>query len=447
MLAGTFALNAYNLTDTWFVSCLGTENLAAMSFTFPVVMLLGFVLRGISTGSMALVAHALGGKRQKTAVRLTTHAIFLTSGISIIILLAGFLTVKLLFTALGASGEVLVLTRKYMYIWYGGIVFLAVQVLICDIIIGTGSTIQSSLLMVSGTLANVVLDYIMIFGRFGFPAMGISGAALATILSQTLVLIAAIFVIHHKHRLLAMSSFHFDRMLISWRRILSMGIPSVLSTILTPISAGVVTRIVSSYGDPAVAACGVASRIEMFAFMIPMTVGMSMVPFVAQNFGAKRFDRIRIARKGAMIFALAFGFIAAVIFFIFVKDIAVIFTPPDDPEVEKIVQKIIISYICITCFGYGFLEVHRYAGFCMTGIHEPLMSALLNMVRVFVLLVPLSLLGSITIGISGVFYGRLLTDILSGIIGIIWSGRVLKSKASSTMFPARGNSGQLVVVS
>lgn len=326
-----------------------------------------------------------------------------------------------------------------MYIWYGGIVFLAVQILICDIIIGTGSTIQSSMLMVSGTLANVVLDYIMIFGWLGFPAMGIQGAALATILSHTLVLIAAIFVIHHKHGLLALSSFHFDRMLISWRRILSMGIPSVLSTILTPISAGAVTRIVSGYGDPAVAACGVASRIEMFAFMIPMTVGMSLVPFVAQNFGAKRFDRIRIAWKGAMIFALCFGFAAAGIFFIVVKHIAVMFT--SDPEVERI----LIIYTCITCFGYGFLEVHRYAGFCMTGIHEPLMSALLNMVRVFVLLVPLSLLGSITIGVSGVFYGRLLTDIFSGIIGVIWSGRVLKSKASCSIFPARGNSGQLIL--
>ncbi|MBN2590469.1 MAG: MATE family efflux transporter [Sedimentisphaerales bacterium] len=439
MLAGTFALNAYNLTDTWFVSRLGTDNLAAMSYTFPVVMLLGFVLRGISTGSMALVAHALGGKRQKTAARLTTHAIFLTSGISIIILIAGFLTVNLLFATLGASGEVLVLTRKYMYIWYGGIIFLSVQILICDIIIGTGNTIQSSLLMVSGTLANVVLDYIMIFGHLGFPAMGIRGAALATISAQTLVLLAALYIVHHKHGLITLVSFNFKRILISWYRILRMGIPSVLSTILTPISAGVVTRIVSGYGDPTVAACGVASRIEMFAFMIPMTVGMSMVPFVAQNFGAKRFDRIRIARRGAMIFALVFGFAAAGVFFVTIKHLAVIFT--SDPEVENV----LIRYICITCFGYGFLEVHRYAGFCMTGIHEPLISALLNMVRVFALLVPLSLLGSITIGLSGVFYGRLLTDILSGIIGVIWSGRVLKSKVSRAILLSRGNSGQLIV--
>ena len=295
------------------------------------------------------------------------------------------------------------------------------------------------LLLVSGTLINVVLDYVMIFGYLGFPAMGIQGAALATVISQTIVLFVAIYIVHYKHRLIRRISFRFKRISIAWYRILRMGIPSVLSTILTPISAGVVTRIVSGYGDPAVAACGVASRIEMFAFMIPMTVGMSMVPFVAQNFGAKRFDRIRIARKGTMIFALIFGLAAAGVFFFVIKHLATVFT--SDTEVEKV----LISYICITCFGYGFLEVHRYSGFCMTGIHEPVTSALLNIVRVFILLVPLSLLGSVTIGLSGVFYGRLLTDILSGIIGIIWSGRVLKSKVSRIITPVKNDFGYQIV--
>lgn len=426
MLAGTFALNAYNLTDTWFVSRLGTDNLAAMSYTFPVVMLLGFVMRGISTGSMALVAHAQGGKRQKTAARLTTHAVLLISAISLLILIAGFLTVNRLFSSLGATGDVLVLTRKYMYIWYSGIVFLGVQILICDIIIGSGETIQASILMVFGTLLNIGLDYVMIFGHLYFPAMGIQGAALATIISQTIVMAASVYIVHHKHKLLTKSSLTFRRIIISWRRILRMGIPGVLSTVLTPLSAAIVTRIVAGYGDPAVAACGVAGRIEMFAFMIPMTVGMSLMPFVAQNFGAGRFDRIQAVRKGTLFFALSFGIVMAGVFFVIVKPVALLFS--DDAEVRRV----LIRYICITCFGYGFMEAHRYSGFCMTGIHKPLTSALLNMIRVFVLLVPLSLIGSLAMGLSGVFYGRLLADILSGTIGIIWTGRVLKSKVSGT---------------
>lgn len=313
-----------------------------------------------------------------------------------------------------------------MKIWYGGMVFLSIQILICDIIIGSGNTRAASFLMVSGTLLNVVLDYIMIFGRCGFPEMGIQGASLATVISQTVVMAAALYIVHNKHRLLTRLSFSFRRIFISWRRILRMGVPSILSSVLTPISSAVVVRIVSDFGDAAVAACGVATRIELFAFMIPMTVGMSLIPFVAQNFGAKRFDRIRTARRGTMIFALAFGSVAADVFFLIVKPVAMLFS--DDIEV----QRVLIRYICITCFGYGFLEVHRYAGFCMTGIHKPFTSAMLNVIRIFVLLIPLSLFGAHVSGLTGVFLGRLITDIISGIIGIFWSGKILKSRSLKT---------------
>ncbi|MDD5575167.1 MAG: MATE family efflux transporter, partial [Candidatus Omnitrophica bacterium] len=93
-----------------------------------------------------------------------------------------------------------------------------------------------------------------------------------------------------------------------------------------------------------------------------------------------------------------------------------------DPEVVDI----LVRYIYITCFGYGFLEVHRYSGFCMTGIHEPVASAFLNAVRVIVLMIPLAYFGAKFFGIYGVFWGRLITDISSGMIGVLWTKRVLR---------------------
>ncbi|MDD3344846.1 MAG: MATE family efflux transporter [Candidatus Omnitrophica bacterium] len=173
MLAGTFALNAYNLTDTWFVSRLGTNALAAMSFTFPVVMLLGFIMRGLGTGVMTVVAHALGRSKQKTAARITTHAVFLSTSISIVLTVIGMLTVDPLFVRLGATGEVLTLTRQYMMIWYFGLAIWILEIMFNDIIIGTGNTKAVSSLMVGGTVLNFILDPVMIFGLLGFPRMGI----------------------------------------------------------------------------------------------------------------------------------------------------------------------------------------------------------------------------------------------------------------------------------
>ena len=148
MLAGTFAMNAYNLVDTWFVSRLGTNALAAMSFTFPVVMLLGFIMRGLGTGAMTVVAHALGRGKHKTAARITTHAAFLSSSVALALTVIGLLTIKPVFMRLGAEGQTLALTQQYMSIWYYGLVPRVLHMMFADVIIGTGHTKAVSFLMV-----------------------------------------------------------------------------------------------------------------------------------------------------------------------------------------------------------------------------------------------------------------------------------------------------------
>lgn len=426
MLAATFAMNAYNLTDTWFVSRLGTDALAAMSFTFPVVMFLRFLIHGIGSGAMTTMAHALGEKKQQRAAELTTHALFLILILSCIISGAGLFTVKFLFAHLGASGRILTLTSQYMGIWFWGLVVVALQMVILDIIIGTGSSKTTSLLVVAGTVINFILDPLFIFGLFGFPKMGIRGAALATILAQMFTLIASVYILYNRHRLISFSSWRHSQILDSWKRILHLGIPSMLSSILTPLSAAVIIKIVADFGPGAVAACGVATRIEMFAFMIPMTVGVSLVPFVAQNYGARRFDRIESARKGTMTFALSYGLAAAAIFLFIARPLAGIFS--NNPDVVDIITQ----YIRVTCFGYGFLETHRYAGFYMVGIHQPVSANILNVIRIIVLLIPLSFIGAKVFGLLGLFWGRLLSDVAAGIIGIIWSRKILTNTLITT---------------
>jgi putative MATE family efflux protein len=412
MLAGTFALNAYNLADTWYVARLGTEPLAAMSFTFPVVMFLGFFVRGIGTGAMTVVAHALGAKRQEDAATIATHASLLCLVVGALLAAAGWFTIRPIFARLGAAGEILRMAEQYMRIWYLGMAFRALQVMFNDVVIGTGHTKASSLLMVLGTVLNFILDPVMIFGLLGFPKMGIAGAAWATVLSEAVVMVGGFVLLYRRYGLLSFARRPAASILASWGRILRIGAPSTLSSILNPVSSGVVTRMVAGYGAAAVAAFGVAGRIEMFAFMIPMTVGMSLLPFMAQNFGAGRMDRVRTAYRGAIGFALAYGLAIAAAFSAGARLLAGFFSK--DPEVLVV----LVRYIRITCFGYGVLEVHRYATFCMTGIHKPLVSAGLNALRLLVLLVPLSFLASRIAGLAGMFWARLATDLLAGGIGI-----------------------------
>ncbi len=370
MLAGTFAMNMYNLTNAWFVARLGTEALAAISFSFPVVMLLMFVTRGLSGGALTLVAHAIGANDRKKAATLTTHALILAALFGALVCGLGLVTVSPLFSRLGASGQVLEMTVRYMNLWYLGAVVMALQIVAADIIISTGNTRAVSCLMVGSTLVNS------------------------------------------------------SALLDSWGKILVFGVPGSLGMVLTPISAAVITRLVAGYGTAAVAAMGVASRIEMFAFMVPMTVGMSLIPFVAQNYGAGRIDRIRSARKGTMWFALLYGVFIGLVFILFAPAMARIFST------DRVVVDVLCSYIYTTCMGYGMLEVHRYAGFIVTGAHYPLQASLLNVIRVLVLLIPLALIGGHLFLLRGIFFARLASDLLAGLIGIWWSGRMLARRAA-----------------
>lgn len=421
MLAGTVAMNAYNLTDTWFVSRLGTVPLAAMGFTFPVVMLLTFVAAGVGTGVTLLVSHALGRHEHDAAAGFTTHGMALIVGVSVIISAAGYLSMDAVFTRLGADSATLPLVREYMGIWYFGALTMAMPMVGNGILISTGDSRAASRLMMLGMVLNTVLDPIMIFGYLGFPAMGISGAALATVISQAVSAVWLFHLLHRKHRLISAAHLNPGGLPASCRRIFKLGVPSMLSMALMPVSATVLTRLVSAFGNEAVAACGAAGRIEMFAFVIPMSLGISLAPFVSQNFGAGRFDRIHEAIRVSTRFALLYGGAIAIVFFVGAPWLAAIFSR--DPAVRTI----LVAYIRIICFGYGMMETHRYCTITLTGLHKPVSSALLNGIRVLALLIPLSYLGAHLLGIRGIFAGRLLTDLIVGTIGLIWVRRACKS--------------------
>ena len=220
MLAGTFAIQVYNLTTTWLVSKLGTEPLAAMSFTFPVVMLVGFALMSIGTGTMTVVAFALGGGKHEKAARVTSHSVLLMLLVSFILCVLGFATAEPLFRKLGAEGHVLELTCDYMRIFYLGMGIQCLQNMFINIITCTGNTKVSSALMVIGTVLNLAISPFLIFGLGGFPRMEIKGAALATILAQSVILVISWRILYKKHHLLNADVRSRRRILISWRRVL-----------------------------------------------------------------------------------------------------------------------------------------------------------------------------------------------------------------------------------
>lgn len=435
MLAGTLALSGYNLADTYFIGQLpGSTALAAMGYTLPVIMLTGCMFRGLGVGMMTPMAHALGAGRQAKARRLVTHGFLLISAFSALTAVSGLLLASRALAFFGAGGAAQNLAGAYLDIWFFGCITAALSMAGNDILIAVGDNKVASGMMILGMLANVLLDPLFIFGYGGFPAMGIRGAALATILAQGLSGVVVWMVIRRRHRLLDFGCYAPRRLQTYSRVIIRFAIPVAIGMLLMPAGSAIMTRIVSGFGDVAVAAVAAAGRLELVAFVVPMSLGISLMPMIAQNFGARQYGRIGECHRFAMQFALFFLLLMAVIFFFAADTLARLFS--HDPEV----QHWMALSLKIIPWGLAGVEVHRFAGFFYTGTGRPRQAAWLNAMRILLFMIPFSLVALWFGDMRGLFFARLAADILAGGIGYLLSRRVIARLGESSpriAIPAR----------
>ncbi len=419
MLIGTIALSLYNVVDTYFVGKLGTGPLAAMGFTLPVVMLCGCIFRGIFAGIMTISGQAIGAQDKQKAQETVRSGFYLAVLLSFLLAVIGKCYSHLVFHKLGASGETLEMVCGYMDIWFLGCVTGMVGVLGGDILIVVGDTKMASLAILSGTMTNVVLDYGLIFGNLGLPKMGIRGAALATIISQALCAILPWVLISNKYGLMRWRPLPPAATLRYWKQEIVFGVPVMLGSIILPVGQTVVTRIAAHFGDVAVAAMGAVNRLETLAFMIPMSVGFGLTAMTAQNYGAKAYDRLKQIYKTANLFAGLYLLLIAVVITLIADPLAHQFS--NDPAVCDLMRK----GLYIISWGFGLLEIHRYSGFFLTGCGKPLGGALLNIFRIVVLTIPLAFLALWLESVLWLFWGRLISDVLAGSVGLVVSGAMI----------------------
>ena len=419
MLAGTLAMSGYNIADTYFVGRIGgAEPLAAMGFTFPVVMLVGCIFHGIGTGIIATVAHALGRGSHDQARTLTAAGLFLVALCAFGLGCLGVLTANRVFSLMGAHGETLHHVRAYMDVWYYGCVTAGLSMEGNKVLITAGRSKTASSMTIFGMLLNVILDPLLIFGLGPFPKLGIQGAAVATVISQ-MASAALILVVITRLGLLRWQLMPYSKLFAAWRNIVRYALPAVLGMLLFPLGTFVVTRITAEFGVQAVAAVSAASRLEMVAFVFPMSLGISLMPMIAQNYGARLYSRVRQCLKFSVGVAFFFLSITAVLFFVLAAPLAAVFTP----EVE--VQRVMVLWLRIVPACFCFLETQRFAGFTLTGCGHPNADAAIKAVRMLGLMVPLSLLALWAGSLGGLFWARTLTDVLAGALALAMAWKMV----------------------
>ncbi len=428
MVWGIFALVAFNLADTYYVGQLGTDRLAAMSFTFPVVMTLGSLAMGLGVGASSIIARAIGQGDRSRVQRFTTNSLTLGVVAVAVLVSLGLFTIDPLFTALGAGADVLPFVRQYMQVWYIGMVFLVIPMIGNSAIRASGDTLTPSLIMTFAAGFNILLDPLLIFGLWGFPELGLTGAAWATVIARAMTLVASLLVLKFKEQMLSSHFPDLEETLWCWRDILYVGLPAAGSSMITPISIGIITSLLAVHGSVAVAGFGVASRVESFAMIVLMALSVSIGPFVGQNWGAEKYERVIKALHQSYLFCLGWGVLMAVLLAASASRIVPLFNT--DPEVIAIAT----TYLWIVPISYGTAGIIQVANSVFNALGRPIPAVIMTVMRMFVLYIPLAYLGSRWLGPLGIFLAATISNGLVGIGAYWWSRRTCVGKSPLAKF-------------
>lgn len=427
MLPATLALSGYNIADSYFVGQLkDAGSLAAMANTGPIVMFVCCIFMGVGTGIMANLAHALGRQDALQSRRLVSAGLIFASLCAIVLCIIGLCGGNWLFGLMGVEGETLVKTRQYMDIWFIGCITSVLSMEGNTLLITAGLPKLSSLMSIIALGVNVILDPILIFGLCGFPAMGIYGAAIATVASQA-VSATVNMVVLYRQGLLSFERIPFGELLRLWRIIIRYAIPATLGMLLMPIAMYITQRLTYDLskqlkmGDDLIAGIGMATKLELVAFVFPMALGRTLMPMIGQNYGARLYSRVKKCFYFSSLFAHSFLMFMAVLLFFFFR----YFAPMLAPGQER-VQDVMIMFMSIVPFGFGCIEGTRFAGFTLTGCGHPRSDAILKVVRVLAFQLPFAYLALVLQSIPMIMVGRLLSDVLGYALAFWLAWRCVK---------------------
>lgn len=420
MIFGMIALMAFNLVDAYFVGKLGTRHLAAISFTFPVVLTVISIGLGLGVAASSVISRAIGRGDYHRVQRLTMDAMMLSILSSLVIAIMGQVTIRSVFFALGADKDILSLIEQYMSIWYWGLVCIIVPMVNNHAIRATGDTLSPAFIMVFASLLNAILDPIFIFGYFGFPRMELAGAAIATVVSRAFTIVASVLILHYREKMMTFELPSWQGLFYSWKKLLHIAIPASGVSLLVSVSIAIVTRMVSGYGEAVVAAYGVAHKVEAFFLHIYMALGSVLAPFAGQNWGAKNYQRVREAISLSFRFSWIFGIVTALGLAIFATSIMKLFD--QNPQVIETGR----LFLCIVPVGLGAEGVIMFSSTVFNALGRPLISITMVSMRMLILFLPIALFGRYLMGYAGVFAAIVIVNFVVGAGCYCWDRKFFK---------------------
>lgn len=421
----------YNIVDSYFVAQLGQDALTAVSLAFPVQMLIIAFAIGTGVGINSLISRRLGEKRQTEANRAASHGLSLGLVTGAAFAVLGALFIRTFLESFHPSANVLPMALDYTYIVTLLSVGCFLQINLEKTLQATGNMIFPMLFQLSGAITNIVLDPIMIFGLLGFPAMGVRGAAIATVTGQFVSMIFSMIVVfaksHDVHITLRGALFHRETV----REIYRVGIPAIIMQSIGAVLNTLLNMILIGFSEAAVSVLGIYYKLQSFVFMPVFGLNQGLMPIMGFNYGARKKKRIRSALNIGMVIALTIMGIGTLIFELLPGQLLSIFNANDEMYRIGIVAFRLIA-ICFLPAAVGIV-----ASTLFQAIGMGTKSLIISILRQLVIILPTAYLFSL-VGLDYVWLSFPLAEFAALIVAFILMAGVFRKYINPLGEPEKG---------
>ena len=428
MILGVIAMMTLGFVDTWFISLLGTNQLAAIGFIIPVYMIFVSIALGVGMGISSITSRLIGEGRHDQAARYVTDAQILGLLFSVLIaVLIGF-SITAVFSAMGATEKVLPHIRDYMHILVLGLPVIMIAVISGNTFRAIGAIKTSASMSTLMALLNLALDPLLIFGPGPFPELGMQGAAAASVIAAATTALVAVYILARREKLLLFTLPRLHHIRGNWEELLQVAIPAMLANMMTPFAAAIMTAMIAGYGAEAVAGFGVGARIETLCLLVVFALSATLPMFIGQNLGAGKRERVHRALFGCLKFSIGLQVAVYILLILLSPFIAPAFS--SDANVIKVIN----TFVYILPLTYGAHAIVILVMVSLNVLRRPRLALALIIIRLIVLYLPLAYIGSLYWGITGLFAGAAAGNVIAGIIAY----RVIRKVCASgeSMMPA-----------
>ena len=343
---GSIFQTLFNIVDTFFAGKISSDALAALAKSFPLYFIIISAGIGIVAGCNSLISNSLGQRNRFAALIYSHHTFIYSILLSIIITTLGILFSYDILKLMGSSSESIILAKKYNDIIFYGTVFFLLLTSLNAILYSQGDTKTYRNVLIVGLFANILLNPIFIFGFLFIPAFGIAGLAISTILIQ---FFACVYLYYKVNQTILKINFKTESFLIRknfFLNIFNQCMPITFALFLVASGSYLILSFISVFGDEAVAGYGAAVRFEHIFTLPVIGLNTAVITIAGQNFGARRYDRVRETYKKATFIGILIMCLSGIVIFLLSEFIIILFT--NDLEVIK--------------FGSNYLRIAAFIG-------------------------------------------------------------------------------------